>query len=205
LRSNIQLTMRQSPLQGLSSSVDNKYLAGMDGKADIRATLDDSPQGQTLALRIEGRDVSLKLKQGSMGAEMERLLSTVLTRIELLTVDLDYVRTTGPDGKQRTTTRLRSNLEPLLNARLRAYVDAEVAKFNRELRTRFDAEVDQALAPLKQKLDGLDQTGTLSAALGDADKLDAARAKLESELNQKIKAEENRFKSKAKDKLKSLL
>jgi exonuclease VII large subunit len=80
-------------------------------------------------------------------------------------------------------------------------VDAEIAKFNRELRTRFDAEVDQALAPLKQKLDSFDQSGTLSAALGDADKLDAARAKLEQDLEQKIKAEENRLKSKANDRL----
>ncbi|EYC52926.1 hypothetical protein AZ34_13305 [Hylemonella gracilis str. Niagara R] len=201
LNSNIQLSLRQSPLQRLTSGVDNKYLAGMDGKADIRAVLNDTPESLSLALRIEGRDVGLKLKPDSMGKDMERLLSAVLTRIDLLTVDLAYVRTTGPDGKLRTTTRLRSNLEPLLNARLRAYVDAEVAKFNRELRTRFDAEVDQALAPLKQKLDGFDQSGTLSAALGDADKLDAARAKLEQDLEQKIKAEENRLKSKANDRL----
>lgn len=205
LSSKFQLTVHQSPLLGLTRGMDNKYLAGMDGKANLRATLDDSPQGMTLTLHIEGRDVSLELKQGSMGADMERLLSAVLARIELLTLDLDYIKTRGPDGQFRTTARLRSNLEPILNARLRAYVDAEVAKFNRELRTRFDAEVDQALAPLKQKLDGFDQSGTLSAALGDTDKLDAARGKLESELNQKLKAEENRFKSKAKDKLKSLL
>lgn len=205
LSSKFLLTVHQSPLQRLSSGLENQYLAGMDGKADIRATLEEGPQGLTLALRIEGRDVGLKLKQGSMGSDVERLLSAVLSRIDLLTLDLDYIKTRGPDGQFRTTTRLRSNLEPILNARLRAYVDAEVAKFNRELRARFDAEVDQALAPLKQKLDGFDQSGALSAALGDTDKLDAARGKLESELNQKIKAEENRFKSKAKDKLKSLL
>ncbi|MDF3823314.1 hypothetical protein P3G55_25750, partial [Leptospira sp. 96542] len=205
LSSKFLLTVHQSPLQRLSSGLENQYLAGMDGKADIRATLEEGPQGLTLALRIEGRDVGLKLKQGSLGSDVERLLSAVLSRIDLLTLDLDYIKTRGPDGQFRTTTRLRSNLEPILNARLRAYVDAEVAKFNRELRARFDAEVDQALAPLKQKLDGFDQSGTLSAALGDTDKLDAARGKLESELNQKLKAEENRFKSKAKDKLKSLL
>ncbi|QBK05931.1 TIGR03545 family protein [Hylemonella gracilis] len=205
LSANIQLNIHQSPLQGLTRSLDNKYLAGMDGKADLRATLDDGPQGLALALRIEGRDVSLKLKPGSVGVNLERVLGTVLTQIDLLTLDLDYVRKKGADGQLRTTTHLRSNLEPILNARLRAYVDAEIAKFNRELRTRFDAEVDQALAPLKQKLDGFDQSGTLSAALGDTDKLDAAHTKLETELNQKLKAEENRFKSKAKDKLKSLL
>ncbi|MFO6421382.1 TIGR03545 family protein [Hylemonella sp. W303a] len=204
LNSNIQLTLRQSPLQGLSKGVSNQYLAGLDGKADIRATLTDTPQALALALRIEGRNVGLRLKPGSVGKDMEGMLSAVLTQIDLLTVDLDYVQEKGPQGA-RTSTRLRSNLEPLLNARLRAYVASQVAKFNGELRARFNAEVDQALAPLKQQLDGFDQSGTLSAALGDADKLDAARAKLEAELNQKLKAEENRFKSKAKDKLKSLL
>lgn len=204
LNSNLQLTLRQTPLRGLTQGVNNTYLAGLDGKADIRATLTDTPQNLSLALRIEGRNVGLRLKPGSVGQDMERMLSAVLTQIDLLTLELDYTQERGPQGG-RTSTRLRSNLEPILNARLRAYVAAQVAKFNDELRTRFNAEVDQALAPLKQKLDGFDQTGTLSAALGDADKLDAARAKLESELNQKLKAEENRFKSKAKDKLKSLL
>jgi hypothetical protein len=84
-------------------------------------------------------------------------------------------------------------------------VNEEVAKYNRQLRARFDAEVGPSLTPLQQKLDRFDQTGTLSTALSDADKLDAAREKLEKDLEQKLNAEEKKAKSKAKDKLEDKL
>ncbi|MGJ4749007.1 hypothetical protein ACQV5M_21775, partial [Leptospira sp. SA-E8] len=116
ITSSFQLAVHRTPLARLSGGAGAQYLAGMEGNADITATLDETPQRLAIALRIEGRDVRMNLKPDGMGQDMQQLLASVLAKIDLLTVDLDYVKEKGKDGK--TSTRMKSNLEPILNARL---------------------------------------------------------------------------------------